>query len=282
MSETSPQPEPTQPPAEGTPALPAPAEQTRARRNRALIPLTVAVTAGLVAVAIALTPGNRSSGTGSPGAGAGTPGATVTPTGQASGTATGSPGALPEPRPELLALARKDPQDPLAVGRIDAPVTMIQYSDFACGYCRKYALETEPALIDKFVKTGVLRIEWHDFPYLSEGSRQAALAGRAAGASGKFWELHHAIFTDDTDTDQRLGLSNLASLAESIGLDPREFAAAMTDKSAVAQVKKDFEAAQAVGVNATPSFVINGRSFVGAQPLESFIGLIELSAAEAR
>ncbi len=237
-----------------------------------VVPATVALTAAAAAIALAVIPGSSTPSS--------TPGGSPTSTSTTS-TGQATPGSLPSPKAELLALARRDPKDPLAIGRADAPVVMVQLSDFACGYCRQYALETEPALIEKYVKTGVLRIEWHDFPYLSDGSRRAAIAGRAAAAQGKFWELHQAIFADTTSGEEHLELFNLSALAQGVGIEPQQFAADMADKAAYDAVKKDFEAAQALGVSGTPSFVINGRPFVGAQPLANFAGLIELAAAEA-
>lgn len=91
-----------------------------------------------------------------------------------------TPGPVDE---SLLALARRDSGDALAVGRADAPVVMIEYSDFQCPFCGRFARETEPELNRSHVDRGVLRIEWRNFPVFGEESEQAArgrLGRRAA------------------------------------------------------------------------------------------------------
>ena len=69
----------------------------------------------------------------------------------------------------------------MALGDVDAPVVMISYSEFQCPFCGKYARDTEPILVEKYVDSGVLRIEWRDFPYLGPESTTAAQAGRGSG-----------------------------------------------------------------------------------------------------
>lgn len=98
----------------------------------------------------------------------------------ARGPATAAPTAASEADKALAALARRDPRDATAIGDVDAPVVMISYSEFQCPFCGKFARDTEPALIKKYVDTGVLRIEWRDFPYLGAESTLAGQAGRAA------------------------------------------------------------------------------------------------------
>ena len=79
---------------------------------------------------------------------------------------------------------------PPTLGDEDAPVTMVEYSDFQCPYCGRFARETKPALLREQVEEGVLRIEWRNFPLFGEESERAALAAWAAGQQGKFWEFH--------------------------------------------------------------------------------------------
>lgn len=90
--------------------------------------------------------------------------------------------------PELVKLARRGVGDPLAVGRADAPVVMVEYADFKCGYCGKFARDSEPALIKKYVEDGTLRIEWRNFPIFGNQSEAAPAPpgrpdGRAASGS---------------------------------------------------------------------------------------------------
>ena len=81
-------------------------------------------------------------------------------------------------------LARRDADDYTAIGDVDAPLVMIEYSDYRCPYCALYATETQPELIKKYVDTGKLRIEWRDTPIFGEQSLDAAVAAPAAGEQG--------------------------------------------------------------------------------------------------
>src|SRR5699024_1196470 len=77
-------------------------------------------------------------------------------------------------------LARRDEGDPLAMGAVDAPVVMVEFADYRCPFCAKFSRDVEPELIEQYVDTGKLRIEWRDMPIYGEDSARAARAARAA------------------------------------------------------------------------------------------------------
>ncbi|XVX20933.1 DsbA family protein [Actinomycetota bacterium] len=247
-------------------AQPAAAPQ----RKSPLVPALLAVIAGLLAVIAALlAQGNN---------GTGTPAAQSSSATIASAPTTSANTA--EQHAQLAKLARRQESDPLAMGKVDAPVVMLEYSDFTCPFCAKFATETKPELIKKFVDTGVLRIEWRDFPYRTDGSLVSAKAARAAGSQGKFWEFHDALFTKgslDAATEK-----DMAALAKSIGLDAAKLTADMKTSTTTNAVGKDFQEGQKIGVNGTPSFIINGRPIVGAQPQSVFEQVITEAAAAAK
>lgn len=163
-----------------------------------------------------------------------------------------------------------------SLGRADAPVTMIEYADFQCPYCGKFARETEPELIERFVDTGILRIEWRDFPYLGSESMRAALAARAAQEQGKFWEFHDAAYAvQKSPNSGTFSDENLLKLARGIGVDMARFEDAFLSERYRDAVEAAFRTGQDAGVTGTPTFVIEGRVIVGAQPLEVFIQAIE-------
>jgi rhodanese-related sulfurtransferase/predicted DsbA family dithiol-disulfide isomerase len=149
---------------------------------------------------------------------------------------------------------------------------MIEYSDFQCPYCRRYATETLPALVQQYVDSGQLRVEWHDFPAQGPVSVALAVAGRAAEQQGMFWDFHEAAFgntariTDDTQ---------IRALAEQAGLDLEAFDAAIQDPMLELAVRRDYAEGQTRGVTGTPAFLVNGRAVRGAQPLQVFQQLIE-------
>lgn len=196
-----------------------------------------------------------------------------------SGTASPPPSAVEEPQPDL---ARRTAGDPRALGEVDAPVVMVMWSDFQCPFCGRFARETQPRLVERFVDTGVLRIEWRDFPYIGPESLPAAVAGRAAAAQGRFWEFGEAVYgqerrprSDDFDT------AHLRAYADQAGLDLAEYDTAVAGQAGRDEVRAELAEASRLGVTGTPAFLINGNPVIGAQPLESFVAVIDQAAAAA-
>ena len=183
----------------------------------------------------------------------------------------------------LSKLARRTPGDPFAIGRVDAPVVMVSYSDFQCPFCSKFARDTEPGLITTYVDAGVLRIEWRDFPYLGEESVTAAVAGRAAARQGKFWAFHDAMFARQQPANSgRLTPAFLASVAVTAGLDGAQLTRDMHDPALKDAAEQDFAEGQNAGMTGTPAFLVNGEPVIGAQPAAVFERVIDQAAAAAR
>ncbi|BAG18094.1 MULTISPECIES: DsbA family protein [Streptomyces] len=182
----------------------------------------------------------------------------------------------------LLALARRDSGDALAVGRADAPVVMIEYSDFQCPFCGRFARETEPELIRSYVDKGVLRIEWRNFPVFGEESEQAARAAWAAGQQKKFWDFHEVAFGEPRERNQGdFSTDKLVGMAREAGVgDIGRFRSDMASGAAHDAVRKDREEGYGLGVTSTPAFLINGTPVLGAQPTATFEEAVE-AAAEA-
>ncbi|MFF1558167.1 DsbA family protein [Streptomyces sp. NPDC058279] len=186
--------------------------------------------------------------------------------------------AAPDP---LAALARRDPADKLAVGRADAPVVLIEYSDFKCGYCGKFARDTEPELMRKYVADGTLRIEWRNFPIFGAESETAAKAAWAAGRQDRFARFHEAAYAEGAK-EKGFGeerLTELARQAEVPDLD--RFRRDMAGAEATAALRKDQEEGYRIGVTSTPSFLINGQPLAGAQPPAAFEAAIARAKARA-
>ncbi|MFI0010445.1 DsbA family protein [Streptomyces globisporus] len=184
--------------------------------------------------------------------------------------------------PELAKLARRDADDQLAIGPADAPVVLIEYADFKCGYCGKFARDTEPELIEKYVKDGTLRIEWRNFPIFGEESENAARGAWAAGQQNRFWEFHRAAYAEGAK-EKGFGKDRVKALAEEAGVkDLDRFMKDLDGDAARASVKKDQEQAYGIGATSTPSFLVNGRPIAGAQPDETFTRAIEAAAEQAK
>jgi len=136
----------------------------------------------------------------------------------------------------------------------------------------------EPELYKEYVQDGTLRIEWRDFPYRGRESVNAAVAARSAQAQGKFWEYHDLLYQG-----QASGYSdeNLTSYAKEIGLDTKRFEDDYESARYAGLVQADFRRGQSIGVNGTPTFLINDQVLVGLQPLGVFEGAIEDARREA-
>ena len=163
-------------------------------------------------------------------------------------------------------------------GDADAPVVMIEYGDFRCTFCGKFAREVEPQLEQKYVESGTLRMEWRDFPYLGRESVDAALAARAAQEQGRFWEYHDLLYENQSG-----GFSEekLVELAREAGLDVERFEGDLASDRFERAVAEDFQKGQEMGISGTPTFVINGRVVAGLQPVEVYEEAIERAKAEA-
>jgi protein-disulfide isomerase len=189
-----------------------------------------------------------------------------------------------QPPDDLLAsLARREPGDPLAKGRVDAPVVMVEWEEFQCPFCGRYSRKTEPELIKKYVKAGKVRIEWHDYPYLGPESTTAAHAGRAAAAQDKFWKYHDYLFAHQKSVNSgKLTKDYLVSLAGKLGMNTTEFRTDMASTKVAKAVERDKQEAISLGITGTPAFLIGDKPTIGAQPTTEFEQIIEAQLAAAK
>ncbi|UED84567.1 DsbA family protein [Streptomyces profundus] len=197
----------------------------------------------------------------------------------------GDPAAI-QPLPEghpALELARRDADDPLALGEADAPVVMIEYSDFQCAFCGMHARGTHVELIDEYVEQGLLRIEFRNFPINGPESDAAARAAWAAGRQGRFWEFYEAAFAEDAHMDSgKFGEEGLRALAEEAGVpDVESLLTEMESEEAGEAVGRDAEEAMDLGIVSPPSFLLNGHPLPGARPVEEFRDTIDQLLAAA-
>ncbi len=136
---------------------------------------------------------------------------------------------------------------------------LIEYADFQCGYCGKFARDTEPELVKRYVDEGVLRIEFRNLPIFGEESERAARAAWAAGRQGRFWEFHAAAYGEGAK-EKGFGVARLKDLAEEAGVpDLDRFARDLDSTAARQAVERDQQEGYGLGAASTPSFLINGR-----------------------
>jgi protein-disulfide isomerase len=152
----------------------------------------------------------------------------------------------PEPIPDRLWQA-----DGRVRGDVNAPVTLIEYSDYTCGYCGKFFRDTWPVLSKKYVETGKLRFLYRDYPRDPEGAGMAgAIAARCAGDQGKYWQMHDRLF------DQGLEAAPLAEHARTLGLDRAKFDACLRDASYRQAILREKEDGMKLGFVGTPGFLL--------------------------
>ncbi|NSC22946.1 disulfide bond formation protein DsbA [Streptomyces albus subsp. chlorinus] len=247
----------------------SPSTSQRRPRRGVLIAALIAVAALLAGWLSQYAVGGRSSDGGGSGSGG------VTAEGRSDNTAAGDPA--------LMRLARRDADDPYARGKADAPVVMIEYADFGCSFCGKFARDTEPKLVKKYVEAGVLRIEWRNFPVFGKGSERAALAGWAAGRQGRFWQFYEAVYADKGNEKNAFTDAHLRDLARQAGVrDLDRFDRDRAGKAARKLLARDSAEASSLGAAATPAFLVNGQPIAGAQPDEVFTDAVERAAAAAK
>jgi protein-disulfide isomerase len=160
--------------------------------------------------------------------------------------------------------------DPV-LGRGDAPVTIVEFSDFDCPFCTRFATQTAPPLRRHYGD----RVRWVfvNLPLQSIHPRafDAALAGECAHAQNQFWPWYDAMFSGRFDSSE----SGLASAAQSIGLDTERFAQCVEDAEYASEVAADLREAEKFYILGTPTFFINGHRLEGAQPPEAFAAVID-------
>ncbi|MGB3398365.1 MAG: DsbA family protein [Nitrospira sp.] len=138
-------------------------------------------------------------------------------------------------------------------GKADAPVTMIEYSDFTCGYCLKFFKETWPKIQARYVDTGKVRFLYKDYPRADQGPGvTAALAARCAGDQGTYWPMHDRLFA----ADGRLDVDSYSQHAKAIGLDQTKFRQCLRDAPHVQAIFQDRDEANGWGFHGTPGFVL--------------------------
>lgn len=168
--------------------------------------------------------------------------------------------------------ARRQAGDPFATGSPDAPVVLVEYTDFQCPFCGKFARDTEPTLIKRYVSQGVLRIEWRAFPIFGDASVAAAQAGVAAGRQGRFRQFHAAAYAHPHKPgDGYFSTGRLRHLARQSGVtDLDRFERDSNSSTTRKAIQADMTEGQRIGIPSTPAFLVNGQPILGAQPLSSF------------
>lgn len=189
-----------------------------------------------------------------------------------SGETTAAETAQLTPFEQYQVSADDDP----AIGPEDAPVTIIEFSDFKCPYCSRFHQETFSRILADY--EGKIRFVYRDYPILGPQSLDAAYASECADDQGVYWQYHDLMFANQQD----LSRDGLIALAEQADMDMDTFTDCLDKQVHRDEIIADYTAGYQLGITGTPAFFINGRYVSGAQPYTVFAGLIEeeLKAAE--
>ncbi|MBR9681512.1 MAG: DsbA family protein [Candidatus Altiarchaeota archaeon] len=164
--------------------------------------------------------------------------------------------------------------DDAVKGNANAPVTIVEWSDYECPFCARFYTETLGQIDELYIQTGKVKFVYRDFPLpprTHPNAQKAAEAAECAGEQDKYWEMHDALF----DSGVSGGVTAFKQYAIDIGLDNIAFNSCLDSGDMAAEVAKDLQDGQAAGVGGTPSFLINGQLIVGAQPFEVLQQVIE-------
>lgn len=165
--------------------------------------------------------------------------------------------------------------NPMALGSASAVLTIVEFSDYQCSYCRRFHAEVLPALRKTYIDTGKVQLIFKDYPLsMHREALPAALAGRCAAAQGKFWPMNELLFANQA----RLAGALYPKLAATLALDVEAFKACLQDPALTVAIQRDQQQALDLGVNATPGFLI-GRGLPEGLRIERVgTGFIDFAA----
>lgn len=172
--------------------------------------------------------------------------------------------------------------DDVVLGNNDAPVTIVEFSDYQCPFCRRYFKNTFSEIEKDYIKTGKVKYVFRDFPLeFHKQAPKAAEAAHCAGEQGRYWDMHNKIF----DNQSEIQVESLKKYAADIGLDAGSFNSCLDSGKYASEIDKDSDDGRKIAVSGTPTFFIGksrlnskeitGTRIVGARPLSSFKTIID-------
>jgi protein-disulfide isomerase len=167
-----------------------------------------------------------------------------------------------------------------SLGSPNAPVVMVEFTDFQCPFCSRFHSQTFPLIRKAYVESGRVRYVTLDFPLttIHAEALQAARASHCGEEQGRYWETHEALFSQRG----QLGRGNLLTVAKGLGLNVQRFAVCLDNRANDERIQRDMSQGRTIGISGTPTFILGrpsgrtvvGRVVIGAQPYEVFDDLI--------
>jgi protein-disulfide isomerase len=184
-------------------------------------------------------------------------------------------GAAPSaaaPSAPAAARADVDADDDPVLGDPNAPVTIIEFSDYECPFCGRFYSQTLPQIKSNYIDTGKVKLVYRDFPLsFHQMAEPSALAANCAADQDKFWEFHDKAF----ENQGSLSEATLTAWAQELGLEMNAWNECRRDPQRREEIRSDLRDGTAAGVQGTPAFFVNGQLISGAQPFQAFEQLIE-------
>jgi len=177
----------------------------------------------------------------------------------------------------LVSAKELEDDDPF-LGDEDAPLTIVEFSDFQCPFCGRFRDQTLDQIEEEYIDTGKVKFVYRDFPLSSihPFAQKAAEASECADDQDKFWEYHDVLF----ENQRSLDTGSLKKYAVDLGLDTSEFNTCLDSGKHADEVTKDLNDAQRAGGRGTPFFIVGSTPLSGAQPFSAFQAAIEAELAK--
>jgi protein-disulfide isomerase len=190
------------------------------------------------------------------------------------GVTWAGPAAAAEKEPTRADLIKSLEQGPgPSKGSEKAPVVLVEFSDFQCGYCGKFARETLPRIEEAYIRSGKVRFVYRHMALFGEPSIAAAEASLCAFDQGKFWPYHDILFANRSPL--AFARASLKQYAAKLGLNEKGFGACLDARKFRDIVETETMLGRRLGASGTPAFLLNGGLAMGAHPFEAFRGAIE-------
>ncbi len=170
--------------------------------------------------------------------------------------------------------------DDVILGDPDAPVTIIEFSDYQCPFCGKFFQEAEPLIRKNYVETGKAKMVLKDLAFLGPESKAAAQAAECAKDQSKYWQYHDALFEaeikDNKENNGNLDRNLFEKIASDLKMNTKEFLSCFDSKKYANEVENDIKEAQsAMERTSTPTIFINDKMIQGAYPYATFSQAID-------
>ncbi len=174
--------------------------------------------------------------------------------------------------------------DDAVLGDKNAPVTLIEFSDYECPFCKRHFTNTYPEIKKKYIDTGKVKMIFRDFPlnFHDPNATDQAMAAECAREQGgdKMYYAYHDLIFQTTTSNKGLAKDKLYELAEQAGVNKTKFKTCLDSGKFKDEVQKDLADGQRAGITGTPGFLVNGQRISGAQPFSAFESIIEAELAK--